>query len=61
MASATHAMLSSQFLRARVGIGRINGVVLSIHWSWFPCLILWAAFYAKWYSSWYWSLGQILG
>ncbi len=61
MASSKFEILSSQLLRARLRVGRICGVALSIHWSWLPCLVLWVVLGAKSYSSWLWALGQILG
>jgi Zn-dependent protease len=46
--------------RARLKLGRIEGVLVSIHWTWFPFLAWFAWKFAARYSSWIWAAVEIV-
>jgi Zn-dependent protease len=49
------------FLRTKIGVRRIAGTPLLVHWSWFPGLVVLVILVSRNYSSWFWALGEILG
>jgi Zn-dependent protease len=52
--------LFAWLIRARVPLSRIQGVRISIHWSWFAFLAWFSVRFASRYSSWIWAATEFL-
>jgi Zn-dependent protease len=61
MAGQNFTISRSRLLYSRLRIMRAWGVTVLIHWSWFPCLLLWLRLSVRGYSGWIWAFCEILG
>jgi Zn-dependent protease len=61
MATLKVGNFAGNIWRARLRIARIGGLRISIHWSWFPFLVVWVAWGVNGYSSRGWAALEFVG
>lgn len=54
------ATAGGRLTRARLTVGSLAGIPLSLHWSWLPCIVLVAVLDRDRYSSSWWRVAELL-